>query len=143
MSVVTPTVKLQYFANTYSMHEYFLILSRIYGRIKLLPFILYSVYRQNTFGNDCVTCMGSINNKDFRMGSRRCWLEQTSRNQAPSILQLRISSPVTQLGPLAGGELASVQKVQWNNINVGLAFIEKLENITILKETYLIWFVFP
>lgn len=147
MSVVTPTVKLQYFANAYSVQEYFLILSKIYGRTKLFPFTLHSAHRQNTFGNDYVTCMEQMNNKDEKgnseWGQRDVeWNKQTGAKHCP-VLSCAYRLHVTQLGPLAGRDLASVQKAPRNNINFGFAFIEKLENITILKETYLIWFVFP
>lgn len=147
MSAVTPTVKLQYFANTYSMHEYFLILNEIYGRTKLLLFTFHSAHRQNTFGNDYLTCMEHMNHKDEKRksewGQRNVeWNKQTGTKHS-LFFSRACHLYVTHLGLLAGRDLASVQKVQWNNINFGFAFIEKLENITILKETYLIWCVFP
>lgn len=130
MSAVTPTVKLQYVANTYSMHEYFLILNEIYGRTKLLPFTLHSGHRQNTFGNDHLTCMEHMNNKDEKgkseWGQRDVeWNKQAGSKHGP-FFSCAYHLPVTQLGPLAGRDLASVQKVQWNNINFGFAFIEKI-----------------
>lgn len=46
----------------------------------------------------------------------------------------------TQLGHMAG---TLVKKVQWDNLNFGFAFIERLENLTVLKKIYSIWLEFP
>lgn len=63
-------------------------------------------------------------------GWERNWVEQTTRYQTLSI------RPAVHI-ILAGRDPASVQKWHWININFGFAFIERLENITILKKRYI------